>query len=201
MSRVAHAGIDIVHRHRGDEAGKALGMLAAKLREAVVGDARERGRPVRRPEHLDRRIGEREHLLQAVELVHHAQPRVYVPQRGQLGKRGQRDVARHELREALEDRLGHEVIEDVEVHGLSFSAQSSVIRISRIAFVQRAISARMKAANSSGVLAPSSMPWLRTRSLSSGRLTMRTVSAFSLATMSLGVPAGASSPYQVSMSM
>ncbi len=73
--------------------------------------------------------------------------------------------------------------------------------ISRIALVHLAMSVFRNAPNSSGVLPASSMPWLLVLSLRSDRLRTRTVSAFSFAMMSLGVPAGATRPYQVSMSI
>src|SRR5207245_3156538 len=164
-----------------------------------VGDARELGRLVRRPQHLDRRIGKREHLLQALELIHHPKARIGVPQGRQLGKRAERRVAGNERAQALENAPRHEMIEDVDDHGESL--QSMVILNSRITCVHFAMSAFRNAENCSGVLPPSSMPWLRVRSLNSGRFRIRSVSALSLATTSFGVPAGATRPYQVSMSM
>jgi len=61
------ASIHVVHvASDADDAGNRSDILPAQLGEPVVRDARELGRLVRRPQHLDRRIGEREHLPQAV---------------------------------------------------------------------------------------------------------------------------------------
>jgi hypothetical protein len=60
--------LDIVHGERCNEGRESVGMPAAKFRERVVGEARERWRLVGRSNELERRVGEREHLLQAVEL-------------------------------------------------------------------------------------------------------------------------------------
>jgi len=89
-------------------------MAAHQLGEAVVRDARDLRRELRAAELLDRRVGEREHLLQAVELVHHAQALVHVPERRHLGKGLHRRVVRHELPHAVEDLPRHEVVEDVD---------------------------------------------------------------------------------------
>src|SRR4029078_12057987 len=65
---------------------------------------------------LERRVGEREHLLQAVELVEQGQPRIDVPQGLEAGKRGERHMAGNDGAEAIEIRLWHEMIEDVDYH-------------------------------------------------------------------------------------
>jgi hypothetical protein len=82
--------------------------------EAMKPGKRLRGRELGAAELLERRVGEREHLLQTVELVHHAQPLVHVPQRRHLGKGLHRRVVRHQLAHAVEDLPGHEVVEDVD---------------------------------------------------------------------------------------
>src|SRR6267143_4062739 len=108
-------------------------------------------------------------------------------------------MAGHEARQSVENALRHEMIEDVDDHGESL--QSMVILNSRITSVHFAMSAFRNAENCSGVLPASSMPWLRVRSLSSDRFSIRTVSALSFAITSFGVPAGATRPYHISMSM
>ena len=55
-------------------------------------------------------------LLQAVELVEQRQPRLDVPQRLEPWKGGERHVPGNEIGQAVEIRLGHEVIEDVDDH-------------------------------------------------------------------------------------
>ena len=65
---------------------------------------------------LERRIGEREHLLQALELVEQGKPRVDVPQRLEPGKRSERHMAGNEIAEAIEIGLRHEMVEDVDHH-------------------------------------------------------------------------------------
>ena len=91
-------------------------MLVADLGERVVRHAGDLRRAVGRRDQLDRRIGEREHLLQAVELVEQREPRVDVPQRLDARERGEHRMAGNELAEPVEKRLRHEVGEDVE-HG------------------------------------------------------------------------------------
>ena len=91
-------------------------MLAAELRQGVVGQARELRRLVGRGDQLERRIGEREHLLQAIELVEQGKPRIDVPQRLDPGKRGEHHVAGNEIAETIEIRLRHEMVEDVDHH-------------------------------------------------------------------------------------
>jgi len=91
-------------------------MLAAKLRERVVREARECWCLVGRSNELERRIGEREHLLQAIELVEQGKPCIDVPQRLQAGKSGERHMAGNDGAEAVEIRRRHEMIEDVDHH-------------------------------------------------------------------------------------
>ena len=108
--------LDIVHGERCNERRESVGMPAAKLRERVVREARERWRLVGRSNELERRVGEREHLLQAIELVEQGKPRIDVPQRLQAGKSGERHMAGNDGAEAIEIRLRHEMIEDVDHH-------------------------------------------------------------------------------------
>ena len=104
-------GLDVVHRHRGDEGWEMLRMLAADLGQQVVGEARELRRAVGRRDQLERRIGEAEHVLQAVELIEQPAARVDIDQRLQARKRRERrDVAGHELGQPIEIRPRHEVI-------------------------------------------------------------------------------------------
>ena len=83
---------DVGERQRGDEAGKAVGMLLAKLRHGVVGDARQRQALAGRGEILDRRIGQRDHLPVVAELVHFLEPRIEVVDLAHAAQPG-RDIA------------------------------------------------------------------------------------------------------------
>ena len=91
-------------------------MPAAEFRERVVRQARELGRLVGRSNELERRIGEREHLLQAVELFEQGKPCIDVPQRLQARKSSERHMAGNDGAEAIEIRLRHEMIEDIDHH-------------------------------------------------------------------------------------
>ena len=75
-----HAGINVIHRHRGDPCRKAVRVLVVNLCQAVVGNARKERRHVGAAEGLDGRVGQGQHLLQVVKLVHHAQARRQVKQ-------------------------------------------------------------------------------------------------------------------------
>ena len=109
-------GVDIVHGQRCDEGRESIGVPAAELGEQVVREARELRRLVGRSNELERRIGEREHLLQALELVEQGEPRIDVPQGLEAGKRGERHMAGNDGAEAIEIRLRHEMVEDVDHH-------------------------------------------------------------------------------------
>ena len=109
-------GVDIVHGKRRNEGGEPIGMPAAEFGECVVREPRELGRLVGRSNELERRIGKRQHLLQAVELVEQGEPRIDVPQCLQAGKSGDCHMAWNEGAEAIEIRLRHEMIEDVDHH-------------------------------------------------------------------------------------
>ena len=91
-------------------------MPTAELGEQVVRQPRELRRLVGRSNELERRIGEREHLLQAVEFVEQREPRIDVPQGLEARKRGERHMAGNDGAEAIEIRLRHEMIEDVDHH-------------------------------------------------------------------------------------
>ena len=83
--------------------GKAVGMPAADLGQRVIGEPRQLRRLVRRRDQLERRIGEREHLLQVAELVEQGEPRIDVHQRLEPRKGGDRHVARDETLQARRD--------------------------------------------------------------------------------------------------
>jgi hypothetical protein len=100
---LADRGVNVVHRHRRDERREPVGMSAADRGKAVIGDARQFRRLRRRPERLDRRIAQRQHMLEIVEFVHQPQPRIDIPERRQLGKRGQRHVAGDQRAQPVED--------------------------------------------------------------------------------------------------
>ena len=72
--------------------------------------------------------------------------------------------------------------------------------LSLITFDQRAVSLRMKASNSAGVLLTGNSPAFCSRSCMAGSAKMRATSACSLSRTAPGVPAGASSPIQVALS-
>ena len=107
-------GVDIVHRQRGDEGRELVGIPAADLGERVVGEPRQLRRHVGRRDQFERRIGEREDLLQAVESIEQRTPGIQVPQRLDARERGHRRLARNEIGEPIEIGLRHEMIEDVE---------------------------------------------------------------------------------------
>ena len=109
-------GLDIVHRQRGDEGREAVRMLAAEGGQLVIGDARELRRAIGRRDQLERRIGKRNDLLQVVEFVERGEPRLDVPQRLEPRKGGDRHVPGNKVGQAVEIRLWHEVIEDVDDH-------------------------------------------------------------------------------------
>jgi hypothetical protein len=98
------------------KAGKRSGCLRPEFRQSVVGDARELGRLVGRGDELERRIGEREHLLQGVELIEQGKPRIEIAQRRKPGKGGERHVTGNEIAEAIEIGLRHEMVEDIDHH-------------------------------------------------------------------------------------
>ena len=93
-----------------------IGMLAANLRQRIVGHPHQLGRVVRRADQLGRRIGQRQHMLRAGELVEQRAARIDVPQRLEPRKRGQHRMAGDEVAQPIEIRLGHEVVEDVDHH-------------------------------------------------------------------------------------
>src|ERR1700704_1116821 len=106
--------LDIVHGKRCDERRESIGVPAAEIRQRVVCQPRKLGSLVGWGNELERRIGKREHLLQPVELVEQGKPCTDVPQSLQAGKRGQRHMAGDNGAEAIEIRLRHEMIEDVD---------------------------------------------------------------------------------------
>src|SRR5262245_47892374 len=72
---------------------------------------------LRRGDELEWGIGEADHLAQVIELIEQAKPRVEVDQRLEPRKRAHHDMAGDEGSQAVEIRLRHEVIEDVDDHG------------------------------------------------------------------------------------
>ena len=107
-------GLDIVHRQRGDEGREMIGIPAADFGQRIIRQPREIRRPVGRCDQFERRVGERQHLLQSVELIEQRTPRIHVPQRLDARKGGHRGLARNEIGQPVEIGLGHEMIEDVE---------------------------------------------------------------------------------------
>ena len=107
-------GLDVVHRQRCDERRETVRVAAAELGQSVIGHARQIRRLRRTAQIFERRIGEREHLLQVAELIEEFEPRIDIPKRAQARKGRRGGVRRSELLQALEVRRGHEVIEDVE---------------------------------------------------------------------------------------
>ena len=59
---------DVGEAERGDKTGEAVGMLCAKLRHRIVGDARQGKALARRGDILDRWIGQRDDLPVIAEL-------------------------------------------------------------------------------------------------------------------------------------
>ena len=72
-------GVDIIHGQRCDESRESIGVPTAELGEGVVRQPRELRRLLGGGNELERRVGEREHLLQAVEFVEQGEPRIDVP--------------------------------------------------------------------------------------------------------------------------
>ena len=70
----------------------------------------------------------------------------------------------------------------------------------RITLPQRCVSLRKKSPNPAGVDASGSTPTLNMRACTSGDLSVFAIAPLSLATISLGVPSGATMPYQPSIS-
>ena len=92
-------------------------MLAADLRQAVVGEPRQIRRDSGPADKLERRIGERQHLREVAELVEQTQPRIDVHQRLQPRKRGGRDGwPGMSVGKPIEIGFRHEVIEYVDDH-------------------------------------------------------------------------------------
>ena len=91
-------------------------MAHADFRQRIVGKPGELRCDVGPGNQLERRIGEREHVLEIAELVEQPQARFYVTQCGEAWKCGDRGMAGYQGGKALQIRLGHEVIEDIDFH-------------------------------------------------------------------------------------
>ncbi len=78
--RFDQRGVGRVHRQRGRERDEVLGVLLDQLGHAVVGDPREFDGLLGCGVELDRRRGQREHLLVLGELLHHPETDVEVVQ-------------------------------------------------------------------------------------------------------------------------
>src|SRR5262245_5684163 len=89
-------------------------MLPADVSKTVIGETRQLGGALGRPQQFERGIGEREHLAVVAELIEQLETRIEVPQRRQLGKRGGGRVTRYQLPQLLEVSRRHEVVENVE---------------------------------------------------------------------------------------
>ncbi len=111
----ASARIDVVHRQRRDERGEAIrdASSAASASESLAMRAIS-GVISGPPSCSSGGLDERQHLLQAGELVQHPQPRVDVPEALPLGEGLHRGVVRDEFADTLERGPRHEVIEDVD---------------------------------------------------------------------------------------
>ena len=118
--------LDVVHRQRSDERREMIGMPAANLGQRVVGHPHQVRRPVRRADQLGRRVGQRQHVLHLAEFIDQCAARVDVPQRPEAGERAEHRMARDQVAEAIEIRLGHEMVENVDHH--AGIADSSGIR-------------------------------------------------------------------------
>jgi hypothetical protein len=80
--QLGEGGVGVVHGQRGDEAGEAVGVTRDDGRHLVVGEPRQVGTGGRRSHHLDRRIGEGEHLDVAIPAIHHGEAQVEVHEHG-----------------------------------------------------------------------------------------------------------------------
>ena len=110
--------LDVVHRHRGDEAGEALRVLGDDLRHAVIGDARQLGRALGRGDEFDRRHRQGEDLLIVAEFLHQPQARIEVVEHGDVGPAPHRRLVGNDLDHLVEIGFREDVREDVDLaHG------------------------------------------------------------------------------------
>ena len=93
-----------------------IGVLAADLGQRVVRHPHQLRRLVRRADQLGRRIGQRQHMLRAGKFVHQRAASIDVPQRLEPRESRQHRMAGNEVAQAIEIRLGHEVVENVDHH-------------------------------------------------------------------------------------
>jgi hypothetical protein len=112
-----------VHRQGGEEAREALGIFPHQLGLAVIRDARELGRQLRRAELLERRHAERDDLRVVVllEQVHDAEALIQVVDAGHAPHpRADAGRSTFQLQHPLPERVRKEVAEGVHVtHGVS----------------------------------------------------------------------------------
>ena len=112
-----HRFVGVVHRQAQQEAREPVGVGAADRGHAVIRDPGERRGLIGPAQDVDGRLGHRDDLLVVAELVEQTQPRVHVPQRVDGAPPGYRALG-HGLRQCLDEHLGKDVIENVELHWL-----------------------------------------------------------------------------------
>ncbi len=134
--------VDIVQRQRRNEGREAVGMRVADLRQRIVREPRQCRGLIRPRNQLERRIGEREHLLEAVEAIEQRQTGVDIAERLEPRKRRHGDMAGNERRKALKIGLGHEMIEHIDHHRANPSTPYCVIMLaanSSSSFISRGV--------------------------------------------------------------
>jgi len=88
----------------------------ADFGERIVRKPGEFGREIGSGNQFERRIGERQNVLQIAEFIEQSKPRFDVAQGREARKRSHCGVARYQGCKTLQVRLRHEVIEDIDFH-------------------------------------------------------------------------------------
>jgi hypothetical protein len=108
--------LDIVHRQRRGESGKAIRVPAANFGKLVIGKTREFGRALGRGDEFERRVGQRQHLLEPVELVQQPQALVDIDDRRQSRKHRDRRLPGNQRGNTVEVFPRDEVVEHIDDH-------------------------------------------------------------------------------------
>ena len=114
---LANRGVGIVHRQRGDEPGKALGVSGDDLGHPVVGQLGQLGAHGRAAGDLDRRVRQGQHLHVALVAVHDPQAQLDVDQdRDPRHPLLERHPGGRDLQHPVEVPAGHDVGKDIDLH-------------------------------------------------------------------------------------
>ena len=111
--------IDIVHGQGGNKCREMIAMPGADFGKRIVCDPCELGRHIGTGHELERRVGERQHILQIPEPLEQPQPRIDVAERREARKGSHGHMARYQTGETPQIRGGHEMVEDVDFHALA----------------------------------------------------------------------------------